>query len=102
MNSKIDLNEKFISFLEQTKNQEHKLLKVGGAWYTLQHCDLETGELIEEHKFLSKDFEELMNTNPTLKQSCYDRICEACILKYDSKQLGVDDVVETDEVVDEL
>jgi len=24
MNSKIDLNEKFISFLEQTKNQEHK------------------------------------------------------------------------------
>jgi hypothetical protein len=29
-------------------------------------------------------------------------ICKACILKYDSKQLGVDDVVETDEVVDEI
>ena len=24
MNSKVDLNKKFISFLEQTKNQEHK------------------------------------------------------------------------------
>ena len=24
MNSKVDLNEKFISFLEQTKDQEHK------------------------------------------------------------------------------
>ena len=43
-----------------------------------------------------------MNNNPILKQSCYDRICEACILKYDSKQLGVDDVVEVDEVVDEI
>ena len=27
---------------------------------------------------------------------------EACILKYDSKELGIDDVTETDEVVDEL
>ena len=27
MNSKTDLNEKFISFLEQTKNQEHKSVK---------------------------------------------------------------------------
>ena len=40
-----------------TVMKEHKLLKVGGAWYTLQHCDLETGELIKEYKFLSKDFE---------------------------------------------
>ena len=43
-----------------------------------------------------------MESNPTLKQYCYDKICEACILKYDSKELGVDDVTETDEVVDEL
>ena len=40
--------------------------------------------------------------NPELKEYCYRRICEACILKYDSKQLGVDDVVETDDVVDEI
>ena len=82
--------------------KEHKIVKVGGSWYTLNETDTDTGEVIKEHKFQSKDFEELMNTNPTLKQYCYDQICEACILKYDSKQLGVDDVVETDEVVDEL
>jgi len=43
-----------------------------------------------------------MVDNPELKQNCYDRICEACILKYDSKQLGIDDVTETDTVVDEI
>ena len=43
-----------------------------------------------------------MIDNPELKQNCYDRICEACILKYDSKQLGIDDVEETDSIVDEL
>jgi hypothetical protein len=82
--------------------KEHKIVKSGGAWYTLQHVDAETGELIEEHKFQSKDFEGLMNSNQELKDYCYDKICEACILKYDSKELGIDDVNETDEVVDEL
>ena len=75
-----------------TVMKEHKLLKIGGAWYTLEEIDLDTGEVIKEHKFLSKDFEKLMLSNPTLKQSCYDRICDACILKYDSKELGIDDV----------
>ncbi len=64
--------------------------------------DTETGELIKEHKFQSKDFEELMNSNQELKDYCYDKICEACILKYDSKELGIDDVTETEEPVDEL
>ena len=85
-----------------TVMKEHKLLKVGGAWYTLQHVDTETGELIKEYKFLSKDFEELMLTNSELKDYCYGLICEACILIFDSKELGIDDVSETDEVVDEL
>jgi len=85
-----------------TTMKEHKICKVGGAWYTLQHIDTDTGELIKEYKFQSKDFEELMLTNSELKDYCYDRICEACILKYDSKELGIDDVEEVDEVVDEL
>ena len=85
-----------------TVMKEHKLLKIGGAWYTLQHTDLETGELIKEYKFLSKDFEKLMLENSELKDYCYGLICDACILKYDSKELGIDDVSETDEVVDEL
>ena len=82
--------------------KEHKIVRVGGSWYTLTEYDKNTGEVLEEHKFQSKDFEELMLTNSKLRQYCYDRICEASILKYDSKELGVDDVVETDEVVDEL
>ena len=85
-----------------TVMKEHKICKVGGAWYTLQHVDTETGELIKEYKFQSKDFEELMLTNSELKDFCYQQICEACILKYDSKELGIDDVQEVDEVVDEL
>ena len=85
-----------------TVMKEHKICKVGGSWYTLAQHDTETGELIKEHKFQSKDFEELMNTNSELREFCYNQICEACILKYDSKQLGIDDVTETDEVVDEL
>ena len=85
-----------------TVMKEHKLLKSGGAWYTLQHCDTETGELIKEYKFLSKDFEKLMLENQELKDYCYGLICEACILKYDSKELGIDDVTETEESVDEL
>ena len=43
-----------------------------------------------------------MNTNSELREFCYNQICEACILKYDSKELGIDDVEEVDEVVDEL
>ena len=85
-----------------TTMKEHKICKVGGSWYRLPQIDTETGELIKEHKFQSKDFETLMLENSELKDYCYDRICEACILKYDSKELGIDDVTETDEVVDEL
>ena len=85
-----------------TTMKEHKLLKQGGAWYTIQHVDIETGELIKEYKFQSKDFETLMNENTELKEFCYQQICDACILKYDSKQLGIDDVEETDTAVDEL
>ena len=82
--------------------KEHKLLKQGGSWYTITEIDMDTGEVIKDHKFLSKNFETLMESNPKLRDQCYQQICDACILKYDSKQLGVDDVKETDEVVDEL
>ena len=85
-----------------TVMKEHKICKVGGSWYTLPHIDTETGEVIKEYKFQSKDFEDLMNENSELKEFCYQQICEACILKYDSQELGIDDVTETEETVDEL
>ena len=77
-----------------TVMKEHKICKVGGSWYTLPHIDTETGEVIKEYKFQSKDFEDLMNENSELKEFCYQQICEACILKYDSQELGIDDVTE--------
>ena len=85
-----------------TVMKDHNIVKIGGSWYTLNEIDLDTGEILKEHKFQSKNFETLMLENSNLREYCYQRICEVCILKYDSKQLGVDDVTETDEVVDEL
>ena len=51
--------------------------------------------------FQSKDFSSLLADVDT-KKYIYDSICEKVILKYDSNQLGIDDVTETDEVVDEI
>jgi recombination protein RecA len=85
-----------------TVMKDHKLLKQSGAWYTISQVDTKTGELIKDYKFQSKDFEKLILENPDLKDFCYSQICDKCILKYDSKELGIDDVTETDEVVDEI
>ena len=74
-----------------TVMKDHKLLKQAGAWYTIEHVDTETGELIKEHKFQSKDFEELLNNNPELKEYCYNQICKEQVLQYSNK-LGIDDV----------
>ena len=72
--------------------KEHKLVKVGGAWYTL------TDEKGKEHKFQSKDWEELITENDELREYVYQIICDKVILKYQEK-LGIDDVEFTDEVL---
>ena len=80
-----------------TVMKEHKLVNTAGAWYTFK--DSETGEDV---KFLSKDFHDMMENNSELKQKIYSLICDKTILKYQTHKLGIDDVIETDEVVDEL
>jgi hypothetical protein len=72
--------------------KEHKLVKVGGAWYTL------VDQNGDEHKFLSKDWEDLITSNEELRQYVYELICDKVILKYKEK-LGIDDVEYTDEVL---
>jgi recombination protein RecA len=72
--------------------KEHKLLKIAGAWYTLEYKG-------KDIKFQSKDFEKKLEETDGLKEHLYDLICEVSILKYQSKDLGIDDVVYTDEVV---
>ena len=72
--------------------KEHKLLKIAGAWYTLEYKG-------KDIKFQSKDFEVKLEENDGLKEHLYDLICEASILKYQTKDMGIDDVVYTNEVV---
>ena len=72
--------------------KEHKLVKSGGAWYTL------TDGKGKEHKFLSKDWEELITSSDEIREYVYQIICDKVILKYQEK-LGIDDVEFTDEVI---
>jgi recombination protein RecA len=70
--------------------KDHKLVKQGGAWYTMQnHED-------EELKFQSKDWSKQLN-NTEFREYCYDLICDKVILKYD-KNFGIDDVVVEEEI----
>jgi len=72
--------------------KEHKLVKTGGAWYTL------TDQNGKDHKFLSKDWEDLITENDELREYVYKIICDKVILQYKEK-LGIDDVEFTDEVL---
>ena len=75
-----------------TVMKEHKLVKSGGAWYTL------VDQNGDEHKFLSKDWEELITKDDELREYVYKLICDKVILQYKEK-LGIDDVEFTDEVL---
>ncbi len=65
--------------------KDHKLVKQGGAWYTmLNHKG-------EELKFQSKDWSKQLE-DEEFKKHCYNLICDKVILKYE-KNFGIDDVV---------
>ena len=72
--------------------KDHKLVKVAGAWYTVQYEG-------EDIKFQSKDFKKVLDERPELEDYLYEKICDASILKYQTEELGIDDVEYTDEVV---
>ena len=74
--------------------KDRKLINLAGAWYT--YTDSVTGK---DHKFLSKDFRELMDNNPELKEQIYNTICSAVIMEYKTDKLGIDDVEISDEPV---
>ena len=54
----------------------------------------------KELKFQSKDFQSLM-ADVDFQEYTYNLICEKVILKYDSGNLGIDDVSTSDEFADE-
>jgi len=66
------------------KMKEHGICKIGGAWYTLHYNG-------EDIKFLSKDFESVLEKDPAMKDWLYHQICDKVILKYQDN-IGIDDV----------
>ena len=52
----------------------------------------------KEHKFQSKDWDELME-DEELKSYVYDLICNKVILQYKTEDMGIDDIEYTDEIV---
>ena len=70
--------------------KDHKLVKQGGAWYTMDN------HLGEELKFQSKEWAEKLQ-DKDFKKHCYDLICEKVILKYE-KNFGIDDVTIEEEI----
>ena len=70
--------------------KEHKLVKQGGAWYTM---DDHNGK---EIKFQSKDWPEYLK-DEDFKSHCYQMICDKVVLKYE-KNFGIDDVIIEEEV----
>mgnify|MGYP003339497772 CR=1 FL=1 len=73
--------------------KENNIVKQGGAYYTYKKNDG------SDWKFQSKDFVTTMQTDATLKEEMYLKICDAVIMKYkDPNSVIVDDaVVDTDE-----
>jgi len=67
--------------------KDYSLVKQGGSWYTYS-CDV-TGEDI---KFLSKDFESKILSNPERKESLYKKICETMVMSYKTDDIGIDDI----------
>jgi recombination protein RecA len=66
------------------KMKEHSICKIGGAWYTLNYKG-------KDIKFLSKDFEGVLEKDPEMKEWLYQQICDKVVLKYQDK-IGIDDV----------
>jgi recombination protein RecA len=81
--------DKYGSWLSVMKGFE--LIKQGGAWYTW--VSKASGEI---HKFLSRDFEALIESDPEIKKEIYNEICDAYILGYKSNDLQTE-IEETNE-----
>ena len=73
--------------------KENNIIKQGGAYYTYKKDDG------SEWKFQSKDFVETMQSDTSLKEEIYLKICDSVIMKYKdpNSQIVDDAVVDTDE-----
>lgn len=77
--------------------KKFKIVTQQGAWYSYDEVEKETGEILDTHKFQSKDFNSLMETNPELKSKLYEEICDNYIMAYKpGEEWGIDDITITD------
>ena len=83
----------FGGWLTALKN--HKLISQGGSWYTYTDANGEA------HKFLSKDWNALLEKNEELREEVYNKICDATIMEYKTDNLGIDDIELSTEPVPE-
>ena len=67
--------------------KDYNLIKQGGSWYT--YTDDVSGK---EIKFLSKDFERLILSDPDRKKRIYNKICEVLVMAYHTDNIGIDDI----------
>ena len=74
--------------------KDNGLVKQSGAWY--EYTDIDTGEII---KYQAKDFPSMLETNPSVREQIYKRICEATILRYKKDSLDTDNLVVDSEVI---
>jgi recombination protein RecA len=82
--------------------KDFKLVTQAGAWYTYQDVDLNTGEVLSEMKFQSKDFAEKVIANTEIRDRLYHRICDEYIFKYQANvDGGIDDILIDPEVINE-
>ena len=75
--------------------KEYKLVTQAGAWYT--YTKVGGGQV----KFLSKDFQGTLESDPALKDEIYKAICDAYIFKYQSGTIGIDDISIDEDFVSE-
>jgi len=80
------------SWLEEMSNK--KIVDLNGAWYTYRVVDKETGEVIEEIKFQSKQFYDKIIANPKYKEMVYNQLCDELIFKY-----SINDAIDTDSII---
>jgi len=83
----------FGGWLKVMKSQ--KLVSAAGAWYTYTDANGES------HKFLSKDWQKLLENKPHIKDEVYDKICNSLIMEYKTSNIGIDDIEISDEPVPE-
>lgn len=75
-----------------TLMKDYGLVKQAGAYYTL--VNEETGE---EIRFMAREWREMLDKDPDLREYCYNKICDIFIMKYrttdtiDPDEITVDD-----------